>query len=72
MTVLQKMRTPTHRGHTNADWAGNITDGGSTSGYCTFVEGNFVTWRSEKQNVVAKSSAEAEFRSVAHGIWLCG
>ena len=27
-----------------------------------------VTWRSKKQNVVARSSAEAEFRSVAHGI----
>lgn len=27
-----------------------------------------MTWRSKKQNVMAKSSAEAEFRSVVHGI----
>lgn len=27
-----------------------------------------VTWRSKKQSVVAKSSAEAEFRSIVHGI----
>ncbi|RVX21302.1 Copia protein [Vitis vinifera] len=34
----------------------------STSGYFTFVCGNLVTWKSKKQNVVARSSAEAEFR----------
>ena len=27
-----------------------------------------MTWRSKKQSVVAKSSVEAEFRAVAHGI----
>ena len=53
---------------TAADWAGSITDRKSISGYCTFVGGNLVTWRSKKQNVVARSSAEAELRSVAHGI----
>ena len=52
----------------DADWAGSITDGRSTSGYCSFVGGNLVTWQSKKQNVVARSSAEAEFRAVAHGI----
>ena len=54
--------------YTSADWAGILTDKQSTSGYCTFVGGNLVTWRSKKQNVVARSSAEAEFRSVTHGI----
>lgn len=53
---------------TDADWAESISDRRSTSGYCTFVWGNLVTWRSKKQVVVARSSAEAELRSVAHGV----
>lgn len=53
---------------TDADWAGDINDRRSTSGYCTFVWGNLVTWRSKKQSVVARSSAEAEFRAAAQGI----
>ena len=44
----------------DADWAGSIVDRRSTSRYCSFVGGNLVTWRSKKQNVVARSSAEAE------------
>ena len=56
------------KGYTDADWAGNITDRRSTSGYFTFVAGNLVTWRSRKQNVVARSRVEAEYRGMAHGI----
>lgn len=54
--------------YTDADWAGQINDRRSTSGYCTFVGGNLVTWRSKKQTLVARSSAEAEFHSIAHGV----
>ncbi|KAK3041993.1 hypothetical protein RJ639_002301 [Escallonia herrerae] len=52
----------------DADWAGSLSDRRSTSGYCTYIWGNLVTWRSKKQSVVARSSAEAEFRAMAHGI----
>ncbi|EXB88426.1 Retrovirus-related Pol polyprotein from transposon TNT 1-94 [Morus notabilis] len=47
---------------------GAVDDRRSTSGYCTLVWGNLVMWRSKKQSVVARSNAEAELRSVAHGI----
>ena len=55
-------------GYTDSDWAGDQTTRRSTSSYFTFVEGNLVTWKSKKHKVVARSSAEAEFRGMAHGV----
>ena len=52
----------------DADWAGSTTDRKSTSGYSTFVGGNLVIWRSQKQKVVALSSTEAEFRGRSKGL----
>lgn len=61
-------------GYCDADWAGDRTDRKSTSGYCTFVGGNLVTWKSKKQKVVSRYSAEAEDRAMANTtnelIWL--
>ena len=45
-----------------------MDDRRSTSGYFTFVSGNLVTWKSKKQNLVARSSAEAEFRGMTLGL----
>lgn len=54
--------------YTDSDYASSILDRSSTSGYCAFLVGNLVTWRSKKQPIVARSSAEAEFRAMALGI----
>ncbi|XP_050378264.1 uncharacterized mitochondrial protein AtMg00810-like [Argentina anserina] len=63
-----------HEGYTDLDWAGNVLDRKFTTGFCTFVGGNLVTWKSKKQSVVARSSAEAEYRAMALAacelIWL--
>ena len=34
----------------DVDWAGNVMDRRSTLGYCTFVRGNLVSWKSKKTN----------------------
>ena len=46
----------------------DFNDRKSTFGYCTRLWGNLMTWCSKKQFVVARSSAEAEYRVMAHGI----
>ena len=56
--------------YTDADWDGVVDDRHSTSGYFTFVGGNLVMWRSKKQNVVSRSSAEDEFSGMALGVLL--
>ncbi len=52
-------------GYIDADWAGNISNKRSTSGFMFFFGSTAVTWSSKKQSTIALSSTEAEYRGVA-------
>ncbi|GAV79811.1 hypothetical protein CFOL_v3_23274 [Cephalotus follicularis] len=53
-------------GYSDADWTGCPMDRISIYGYCVFVGGNLVSWKSKKQPRVSRSSAEAEYCAMAH------
>jgi hypothetical protein len=61
-------------GYTDADWAGNLTDRRSTSGYSFTLGSAAIAWSSKKQPTVALWSTEAEYRgavvATCEAIWL--
>lgn len=50
----------------DADWGSDPDDRRSTSGACVFLGPNPISWVAKKQTLVARSSTEAEYRSLAN------
>ena len=61
-------------GYSDSDHAGDLEKRKSTSGVVFFLNGNLVTWSSQKQRVVSLSSCEAEYiagaSAACQGVWL--
>ena len=46
-------------------WLGNSTDHKSITGFYVFLRDFLISWKSKKQSVVSRSSAEFEYRAMA-------
>ena len=61
-------------GYTDSDYAGDIDDSKSTSGYVFLLGGGAVAWSSRKQPIVTLSTTEAEYVAAAtcacQAVWM--
>ncbi|KAL2586551.1 hypothetical protein AAZV13_13G060900 [Glycine max] len=55
-------------GYSDSDWAGSLDDMKSTSGNCFSFGSRMFSWSSKKQEIVAQSTAEAEFITVTAAV----
>ncbi|XP_059073222.1 secreted RxLR effector protein 161-like [Cryptomeria japonica] len=56
-------------GYSDSDYAGDSTDGKSTSGYLMYLGSALISWRSKKQSVPATSSSEAKYMAAFEATW---
>lgn len=72
--LYQKHETYDLIGYTDSDYAGDLGDMKSTSGYTFMLSGGAIAWSSKKQPIVALSSTQVEFVATAacafQAVWM--
>jgi hypothetical protein len=66
--LLYRVSTSNLIVYTDGEWVGCPDTHQSTSGYAVFLGDNFISWSSKHENVVSRSSAEAEYHAMVNDV----